>query len=79
MTPVRRREGLGWPRPWATLAAAQPVRPLAADGAARVVAVVGTGRSGSTLLAFLLNAHPAIATVGELTGPPPGASAERSR
>ena len=31
--------------------------------------VVGTGYSGSTLLAFLLNAHPQIASVSEATGP----------
>jgi hypothetical protein len=43
------------------------------------VAVVGTGRSGSTLLALLLGTHPEIATVGELTGPPPGADGLRSR
>lgn len=30
---------------------------------------MGTGFTGSTLLAFLLNAHPQIATVGEATGP----------
>ena len=46
---------------------------------ARVLAIVGTGRSGSTLLAFLLNTHPSVATVGELTGPPPGADGAVSR
>jgi hypothetical protein len=35
----------------------------------RVVYVAGTGYSGSTLLAFLLNAHPELASVGEPTGP----------
>lgn len=35
----------------------------------RVLYVVGTGFSGSTLLAFLLDAHPRMATVGEATGP----------
>jgi hypothetical protein len=35
----------------------------------RVLYVVGTGFNGSTLLSFLLNAHPQIATVGEATGP----------
>lgn len=35
----------------------------------RVLYVMGTGFTGSTLLAFLLNAHPEIATVGEATGP----------
>ncbi len=35
----------------------------------RVLYVVGTGFTGSTLLSFLLNAHPEIATVGEATGP----------
>lgn len=34
-----------------------------------VVCVVGTGFSGSTLLSFLLNAHPEVASVGEATGP----------
>lgn len=33
--------------------------------------VTGTSYSGSTLLSFLLNAHPKIATVGETTGPIP--------
>ncbi len=32
--------------------------------------ITGTGRSGSTLLSFLLNTNPQIATVGEATGPP---------
>jgi hypothetical protein len=31
--------------------------------------IVGTGFSGSTLLSFLLNAHPPIASVGEASGP----------
>jgi hypothetical protein len=35
----------------------------------RVLYVVGTGFTGSTLFSFLLNAHPQIATVGEATGP----------
>jgi hypothetical protein len=35
----------------------------------RVLYIVGTGFTGSTLLAFLLNGHPRIATVGEATGP----------
>jgi hypothetical protein len=35
----------------------------------RILYVVGTGFTGSTLLAFLLDAHPRIATVGEATGP----------
>jgi hypothetical protein len=35
----------------------------------RVLYVVGTGFTGSTLLAFLLNGHPRLATVGEATGP----------
>jgi hypothetical protein len=38
-------------------------------GSQRVLYVVGTGFTGSTLLAFLANAHPEIATVGEATGP----------
>lgn len=33
--------------------------------------VTGTSYTGSTLLSFLLNAHPQIATVGETTGPIP--------
>lgn len=36
---------------------------------ARLVYVVGSGYSGSTLLAFLADAHPRIASVGEATGP----------
>lgn len=43
----------------------------ASGGPVTVAAVVGTGRSGSTLLALLLDAHPDVATVGEATGPPP--------
>lgn len=35
----------------------------------RILYVAGTGFSGSTLLSFLLNAHPEVATVGEATGP----------
>jgi hypothetical protein len=35
----------------------------------RVLYVVGTGFTGSTLLSFLLNGHPQIASVGEATGP----------
>lgn len=35
----------------------------------RLLYVVGTGFTGSTLFAFLLNGHPKIATVGEATGP----------
>jgi hypothetical protein len=35
----------------------------------RVLYVVGTGFTGSTLLSFLLNGHPEIASVGEATGP----------
>jgi hypothetical protein len=35
----------------------------------RVLYLVATGYSGSTLLAFLANGHPRIATVGEVTGP----------
>jgi hypothetical protein len=35
----------------------------------RVLYVVGTGFTGSTLLSFLLNGHPRIASVGEATGP----------
>lgn len=35
----------------------------------RLAFVVGTGYSGSTLLSFLLNAHPDIVSVGEATGP----------
>ncbi|MEN8185411.1 MAG: sulfotransferase [Myxococcota bacterium] len=35
----------------------------------RLLYLVATGYSGSTLLAFLLNAHPQIASVGEATGP----------
>lgn len=35
----------------------------------RLLYVVGTGYSGSTLLSFLLNAHPDIVSVGEATGP----------
>jgi len=62
-----------------TAALLPPVaRPERATGS-RVVAVVGTGRSGSTLLALLLGTSPEIATVGELTGPPPGADGTRSR
>jgi hypothetical protein len=36
--------------------------------------VAGLGYSGSTLLSFLANSHPEIASVGELTGPQPGAA-----
>lgn len=35
----------------------------------RVLFLVATGYSGSTLLSFLLNAHPDISSVGEATGP----------
>jgi hypothetical protein len=35
----------------------------------RVVYVAGVGFSGSTLLSFLVNAHPQMLSVGELTGP----------
>jgi hypothetical protein len=37
----------------------------------RVLLIVGNGFSGSTLLAFLLNAHPDMMSAGELTGPHP--------
>lgn len=36
---------------------------------ARLVYLLGTGYSGSTLLAFLANSHSRIASVGEVTGP----------
>ncbi len=35
----------------------------------RVLLISGTGFTGSTLLSFLLNGHPQIASVGEVTGP----------
>lgn len=35
----------------------------------RLVYITSTSFSGSTLLSFLLNAHPAICSVGEVTGP----------
>lgn len=35
----------------------------------RVILIVGSGYSGSTLLAFLLNAHPDMVSIGELSGP----------
>jgi hypothetical protein len=38
-------------------------------GLARLVYLIGAGFSGSTLLAFLANAHSRIASVGEVTGP----------
>lgn len=37
--------------------------------APRVVYVAGVGFSGSTLLSFLVNAHPQLLSVGEVTGP----------
>jgi hypothetical protein len=37
--------------------------------APRVIYVAGVGFSGSTLLSFLVNAHPQLVSVGELTGP----------
>lgn len=40
--------------------------------APRLVYVAGVGFSGSTLLSFLVNAHPQLVSVGELTGPLPG-------
>lgn len=36
----------------------------------KLACIVGAGRSGSTLLAFLLNAHPQIVSTGEVNGPP---------
>lgn len=44
----------------------------------RVLYVVGTGFTGSTLLSFLANAHPEIATVGEATGPFPEVRDQRA-
>lgn len=38
--------------------------------------VAGLGFSGSTLLSFLVARHPALVSVGELTGPQPEASAD---
>lgn len=35
----------------------------------RVLYLIGTGFCGSTLVSFLLNSHPEIASVGEATGP----------
>ena len=35
----------------------------------RFLYVVGTSFTGSTLLSFLLNLHPQIVSVGEMTGP----------
>lgn len=35
----------------------------------RLLYLVGTGYSGSTLLSFLMNAHPDVVSVGEATGP----------
>jgi hypothetical protein len=49
-----------------------------AGSGGRVLYVVGTGFTGSTLLSFLLNAHPQIATVGEATGPIPEAGDPRT-
>jgi hypothetical protein len=43
----------------------------------RVLYVAGNGFSGSTLLSFLLNAHPAIASVGEAVGPIPSEKSPR--
>lgn len=45
---------------------------MSATDGPRQVHIVGTGRSGSTLLAFLLNALDGVASVGEVTGPPAG-------
>lgn len=44
----------------------------------RLLYVVGTGFSGSTLFAFLVDGHPQIATVGEATGPMLGWEDHRS-
>lgn len=41
------------------------MRPVAATEKLRVVYVAGSGHTGSTLLAMLLNAHPQIVSVGE--------------
>ena len=46
------------------------LRPHAAGGKLRVVYVAGSGHTGSTLVAMLLDAHPRIVSVGEVAVKP---------